>query len=128
MTRAASAATRAVRPGSLGAWWLAFRPRTLTASATPVIVGSAVAYYEGGFRLLPALAALLGALLLQLASNLANDVLDFERGADTPERLSSWEVPIKAVVTLARGSSPVRAWWSRARATSFVPAPSRASI
>lgn len=67
-------------------WMLAARPRTLPAAASPVIVGSAVAYSEGGFQLLPALAALLAALLLQIGANLANDVFDFHRGADTAER------------------------------------------
>jgi 1,4-dihydroxy-2-naphthoate octaprenyltransferase len=46
-----------------------------------------VAYYEGFFKPGPALAALLGAFLLQIGANLANDVFDFRRGADTSERL-----------------------------------------
>jgi 1,4-dihydroxy-2-naphthoate octaprenyltransferase len=63
-------------------WWLAIRPRTLPAAAAGVVAGSALALHDGAFRLLPALAALLVALLLQIGSNLANDVFDFERGAD----------------------------------------------
>ena len=50
-------------------------------------MGSALAWHDGSFQLLPALAALLVALLLQVGSNVANDVFDFERGADTAERL-----------------------------------------
>jgi len=69
------------------AWWTAARPRTLWAGAAPVAVGTAVALWEGGARAAPALAALAGALLLQVASNFANDVYDHERGADTEERL-----------------------------------------
>jgi len=72
----------APRPGSLGAWLLAARPRTLPASASGVIVGSALALHDGRFQAVPALAALLVALALQVASNLANDVFDFERGSD----------------------------------------------
>jgi 1,4-dihydroxy-2-naphthoate polyprenyltransferase len=68
-------------------WWLAIRPRTLPAAAAPVLVGSALAFYDGAFQLFPALAALLGALLLQIGANLANDVFDFKKGADTAERL-----------------------------------------
>ena len=49
-------------------------------------MGSALAWYDGSFQLLPALAALLVALLLQIGSNVANDVYDFERGADTAAR------------------------------------------
>lgn len=68
-------------------WWLAIRPRTLPAAAAPVLVGSALAFYDGVFQFLPALAALLAALLLQIGANLANDVFDFKKGADTPDRL-----------------------------------------
>lgn len=68
-------------------WLLAARPRTLPAAAAPVIVGSAIAYADGVFRLLPALGALGGALLLQIGANLANDVFDYQKGADTPGRL-----------------------------------------
>jgi 1,4-dihydroxy-2-naphthoate octaprenyltransferase len=69
------------------AWWLALRPATLTASAAPVLVGTGAAWADGQFSLWPALAALLGASLLQVGANFANDVFDFERGADTHERL-----------------------------------------
>jgi len=69
------------------AWWLAVRPATLTASAAPVFVGAGVAWSQGVFSVGPALAALLGASLLQVGANFANDVFDFERGADTVERL-----------------------------------------
>jgi 1,4-dihydroxy-2-naphthoate octaprenyltransferase len=69
------------------AWWLAIRPRTLPAAVGPVLVGLGVAAGEGVFVPLPALAALTVALLLQVASNLANDLFDFRSGADTAERL-----------------------------------------
>lgn len=82
-------------PSSLNPWqiWvLAARPKTLPAAAAPVIVGSGVAYWEGYFQWMPALAALLAALLLQVAANLANDAFDFQRGADTAERLGPLRV------------------------------------
>ena len=69
------------------AWWLALRPATLTASAAPVLVGTGAAWADGRFAAGPALAALLGASLLQIGANFANDVFDFERGADTQDRL-----------------------------------------
>jgi 1,4-dihydroxy-2-naphthoate octaprenyltransferase len=81
------------RPSALGVWWLAARPKTLLAAATPVWVGSACAAAAGSFRWLPALAALLGAMLLQVAANFANDVFDYEKGADTDARLG----PTRAV-------------------------------
>jgi 1,4-dihydroxy-2-naphthoate octaprenyltransferase len=76
-----------IRPGSPGAWLLALRPRTLPVSLAPVLVGTAVAHQQGGLRAGPALAAALGALLLQIGSNFANDVFDFEKGADTAARI-----------------------------------------
>ncbi|MBM3321248.1 MAG: 1,4-dihydroxy-2-naphthoate polyprenyltransferase [Candidatus Eisenbacteria bacterium] len=77
----------AVAPGGVRAWLLASRPATLTAAATPVLVGTACAIRAGGFRAGPALAALAGALLLQIGSNITNDLFDYEKGADTPDRL-----------------------------------------
>ncbi len=73
-------------------WVLASRPRTLTAALTPVAVGSALAYAAGSFRLSAALAALLAALLIQVGTNLHNDVADFERGADAGDRLGPLRV------------------------------------
>ena len=69
------------------AWRLAVRPPTLTAAMSPVFVGTAVAISQDEFRALPALAALFGALCLQVGANFANDVFDFKRGADTADRL-----------------------------------------
>lgn len=68
------------------AWMLAARPKTLPAAVAPVVVGTALAIHDGSFRLLPALAALLGALLLQIGVNLANDYFDHVKGVDTHER------------------------------------------
>lgn len=73
-------------------WILAARPKTLPAAAAPVLVGSALAWHLGGFRLLPALAALAGALLIQVATNLANDYFDFVHGADTEDRVGPTRV------------------------------------
>ena len=69
------------------AWILATRPRTLTAGAAPVVAGTGFAAADGVFAQLPALAALVGALLIQIATNLANDYYDFVKGGDTGERL-----------------------------------------
>lgn len=82
-----------VRPGSARAWLLASRPATLTAAVVPVLTGTAVAHALGDFRKGPALAALLGAMLIQIGTNFANDVFDAEKGADTEERLG----PTRAV-------------------------------
>jgi 1,4-dihydroxy-2-naphthoate octaprenyltransferase len=73
-------------------WLLASRPKTLPAAVSPVIIGSAVAFAEHSFRFGPALAAFLGALLLQIGANLANDVFDYEKGADQHDRLGPMRV------------------------------------
>lgn len=82
-----TAAVTSSPPSSFAAWALATRPRTLVAGFVPVAVGSAVAWKVGRFSLLPALGALLGALLIQIGTNLFNDAYDFKRGADTGDRL-----------------------------------------
>lgn len=89
----ASASLPAPRPSTLATWILAARPKTLSAASMPVLVGSACAYSLDSFQLGPALAALVGALLLQVGANFANDVYDYEKGADTAERLG----PTRAV-------------------------------
>jgi 1,4-dihydroxy-2-naphthoate polyprenyltransferase len=81
------------RPSLVGSWVLAARPKTLSAASVPVLVGSACAFALGGFRPGPAVAALAGALMLQIGANFANDVYDYEKGADTAERLG----PTRAV-------------------------------
>ena len=72
---------------SLAIWCQAARPRTLVAAVVPVAVGSALAFHDGAFRPVLAFLALLGALAIQIGTNLANDVYDFIRGADTADRL-----------------------------------------
>lgn len=81
-------------------WVLAARPKTLPAAASPVLVGSALAFEVGGFALGPALAALFGALFLQVGSNLANDVYDFEQGVDTASRLGPVRVTQAGLLTV----------------------------
>ena len=90
------------KPTFTRAWWLAIRPRTLPAAASGVTMGSALAWHDGSFQILPAFAALLVALLLQIASNVANDVFDFERGADTPDRLGPLRVTQAGILTPAQ--------------------------
>jgi 1,4-dihydroxy-2-naphthoate octaprenyltransferase len=91
---------------------LAARPKTLAASASPVVAASALAWRDGAFDALPALLCLGVALLAQIAANLANDYFDFKKGADDETRLgqpravaSGWIAPktmlVAALATLA---------------------------
>ena len=68
------------------AWVIAARPQTLPAAAAPVIVGVGLAVETGVFAPLPALAALVGAALIQIGTNFANDYYDAIQGADTDDR------------------------------------------
>lgn len=63
-------------------WLLAARLRTLPASVSPVIVGTALALREGRFDPLIFVATLAAAILLQVGANYANDVFDYLKGAD----------------------------------------------
>ncbi len=79
--------------GPAKAWLLASRPQTLAAAFVPVLVGAACAFTLGGLRWGPTLAALWGAIWIQIGTNFANDVFDYEKGADAGERLG----PLRAV-------------------------------
>jgi len=69
-------------------WWQAIRPKTLSISITPVILGSALAWHDHSqFSWLSFIVILLSALCIQIGTNLYNDAADFEKGADTEERL-----------------------------------------
>ena len=74
------------------AWVLASRPKTLPAAAAPVIVATFLAIGDGVFQFWPAFAALIGALLIQIGTNFANDYYDFIKGTDTEERLGPTRV------------------------------------
>ena len=69
------------------AWILAARPKTLLAAVAPVAVGTGLAEARGVFAAGPALAALVGAILIQIGTNLANDYYDHVRGGDTDDRV-----------------------------------------
>jgi 1,4-dihydroxy-2-naphthoate octaprenyltransferase len=77
---------------------MAARPRTLPAAAAPVLVGTALAATLGTFKPLTFLAALLGALFIQIGTNLSNDYSDARRGADTEDRLGPVRVTAGGLV------------------------------
>lgn len=81
------------------AWMMAIRPRTLPAAAAGIVMGAALTWRDGNFRIDAVLVCLLTALLLQIGSNLANDVFDFERGTDTAKRLGPTRVTQAGLLT-----------------------------
>lgn len=85
--RAAAATAPGEMPPRWRVWWLAARPKTLAASVVPVLVGTSFAVANAAEHWWAALIALLGAIGIQIGTNLHNDLADFEKGADTGERL-----------------------------------------
>lgn len=77
----------------LKAWFTAIRPKTLPASVSPVLLGAALAFHEGEFKIVIFALTLICAVLLQISVNLANDLFDARSGVDTSERLG----PIRVV-------------------------------
>lgn len=67
--------------------FLLLRPKTLTASAAPVLLALAAAYLHTRLHWLPALLCLSFALLMQMAANAINDLVDAQKGRDTAERI-----------------------------------------
>ncbi len=86
-------------PSYIQRWILASRPKTLPAAVSGVVMGCALAWRDGAFEFFPALAALLVALLLQIGSNLANDVFDYERGADAKRQHGPLRVTQSGLLT-----------------------------
>ena len=80
-------------------WISAARPRTLPASASPVIAASAYAFYAGTFRWVPAVLCLLFALLAQVASIMANDYFDYVKGSDKAGRVGPRRAVAAGVIT-----------------------------
>ncbi len=70
-------------------WLLVTKPRTLTAAVVPVMLGSALAYADGTVDWLSTTIALICSLLIQIATNIINDLYDFRKGADNEKRLGA---------------------------------------
>lgn len=105
-------AVNAARPTLCRAWWQATRPATLSIAVVPVLVGIALAWGAGAaIDWVVALLTCTAAVLIQIGTNLYNDVGDFERGADGADRLG----PPRAVSLGWLSAADVR----RAAATSF---------
>lgn len=86
---------------ALTPWLIAARARTLPAAIAPVLVATALAYAGG--TAIPAAAALClaFALLIQIATNYANDWIDFEKGADAADRVGPLRVVSAGMVSPA---------------------------
>jgi len=86
---------------------MAARLPTLSAAIVPVVVGSAAAQAQGAFNRWAFVAALFSAVMIQIGTNLANDLFDFQKGADTAERVGPVRVTQAKLLTpqqVARGT------------------------
>ncbi|EMB4325491.1 1,4-dihydroxy-2-naphthoate polyprenyltransferase [Pluralibacter gergoviae] len=83
------------------AWLESLRPKTLPLAFSAIIVGIALAWWQGHFDPLVAALALVTAGLLQILSNLANDYGDAVKGSDKPDRLGPLRGMQKGVITQA---------------------------
>jgi 1,4-dihydroxy-2-naphthoate octaprenyltransferase len=77
---------------------MAARIRTLPAAIAPVLVGTALAGYASVFHPLRFIAALVGAIFIQVGTNLSNDYSDARRGADAEDRLGPVRVTAGGLV------------------------------
>ena len=84
---------------NFSAWILASRPKTLPAAISPVLMGTTMAFADGGVHWLSAFLALFGALMIQIGTNLANDYFDHKHGKDTQERLGPIRVTQAGLVS-----------------------------
>jgi 1,4-dihydroxy-2-naphthoate octaprenyltransferase len=85
-------------PSGIRIWLMAARIRTLPAAIAPVLVGTALAGFAHVFHPLRFIAALVGAIFIQVGTNLSNDYSDARRGADTEDRLGPVRVTAGGLV------------------------------
>jgi 1,4-dihydroxy-2-naphthoate octaprenyltransferase len=84
------------------AWLMAIRPKTLPAAVSPILVGTALAVADEAFSPIPALAAMVCALLIQIGTNLANDYFDYVKGVDVAERKGPTRVAQSGLISLTQ--------------------------
>jgi 1,4-dihydroxy-2-naphthoate polyprenyltransferase len=95
---AGATARRAEALDGLRIWVMAARVRTLPAGIAPVLVGTALAGHDGTFRPATFAACVVGAVFIQIGTNLSNDYSDARRGADAEDRLGPVRVTAGGLV------------------------------
>lgn len=81
-----------IKTNSLRAWFLAARPKTLTAALVPVAIANALAFvaakeYLHSFSTTIMGLTLLFAVVMQIMANFINDYVDFINGTDDETRI-----------------------------------------
>jgi 1,4-dihydroxy-2-naphthoate polyprenyltransferase len=100
-----SASLTTHRPGAIAIWMQAFRLFSLTASITPVLLGTAMAWREGVFAPARFGLVLVGSIAIHLGTNLINDYYDFVNGIDVAGSMGSSKVIQEGLLT------PSEVWW-----------------
>ena len=96
-------AERSGDPTPVAAWVLAARPRTLSLSLSPVLVGAAIAKAQAGaVNWIAVIVAGLAAALIQIGTNLYNDASDSRRGADSAARVGPPRVTALGLIDMKR--------------------------
>jgi 1,4-dihydroxy-2-naphthoate polyprenyltransferase len=80
-------------------WIMAARLRTLPAAIAPVLIGCSLAFGDQNFHFPSALCAMLGAILIQLGTNFANDYFDFVKGVDNEHRIGPTRATQSGLIT-----------------------------
>ncbi len=88
------------KPTKFQSWIIASRPRTLPAALVPVMVGSALAIYQGIFFPAYSIIALLCSILIQIGTNFTNDLYDHLKGSDTKERKGPLRVLASGLISV----------------------------
>ncbi len=83
-------------------WIDALRPKTLPASVIPVFIGTAMAYYDGFYNPVVFILTLLCSLLIQVITNFVNEIYDFQKGADNPNRIGPRRAVAAGLISPAR--------------------------
>lgn len=88
---------------SISLWMQAVRPFSFTASVTPIILGTSLAFFEGtSVNFIYFLAALFGGILLHMGTNLVSEYFDLKIGADTKTTLGGSRILVEDLMTPAR--------------------------
>jgi 1,4-dihydroxy-2-naphthoate octaprenyltransferase len=81
-------------------WILALRPKTLTAALVPILVATALVHASGiAVKWWVSVFALIASFFIQIATNLINDAIDFDKGADTDQRTGPTRVTQSGMIS-----------------------------
>ena len=85
--------------GYISIAFMAIRPKTLSVTVSPVLMGTIMAFSSNKGHFTSAIACFLSALLIQIGTNLSNDYFDFLKGSDTKERIGPARVTQAGLVS-----------------------------